>query len=103
MKLPNVSKKSIDTIMAHPQVLKQCKNNLGKKYTNLHQKSGTSNLIDTAAAAQALNEGKLPASTAILGPKVLSNLYNLEIIDSNLQDDPNNVTSFLIVKRRISK
>ena len=36
----------IDTIMTHPQVLAQCKNNLALKYPSLKLTSGTGKFID---------------------------------------------------------
>ena len=95
-----VNYKDIDTVMAHPQVIKQCTKTLKKKYPKLKLISGKGELIDTANAAKALSEGKLGDDIAILGPKMLSKLYNFEIIAENLQDDENNYTTFLIVKRR---
>jgi len=89
----------IESIMAHPQVLKQCKQTLEKKYPTIKKISGKGDLIDTAKAAQALSKGKIEERTAILGPNNLSKIYNLEIIDENLQDDKMNETSFLLVKR----
>lgn len=97
MKRKETSANQITTIMAHPQVLKQCKHTLGKKYYQLTLKSGKGDLIDTAQAAKALSANKLSKDTVILGPKTLSKLYDLEIIDSNLQDDKTNNTSFLLV------
>ena len=99
MKLPDVPVGKIKTIMAHPQVLKQCKENLSRLYPNLKQTSGKGDLIDTAEAGKALSKGKIDKSIAILGPKSPSDLYGLEIIAENLQDDKNNVTSFLLVKK----
>lgn len=98
MKRPEIPVRQIDTIMAHDQVFKQCKNNLREKHPDLKQITGTGNLIDTAKAAESLAAGNLPKNIAILGPRVLSDLYNLEIIDSNLQDMTNNLTTFRIVK-----
>lgn len=99
MKLKDVDKESISVVMAHPQVLKQCSETLKQKYPNLLQKSGEHDLIDTAAAAKALSEGRIPRETAILGPEGLSNLFGLEIIDKDLQDDAENLTKFMVVKR----
>ena len=99
MKLPSVKKEEITQVMAHPQVLKQCQKTLRKRYPNLKQLSGKGELIDTAKAAKALFEGKLPKTTAILGPKILADIYNLEIIDSNLQDIKDNYTYFWVVER----
>ncbi len=99
MKRPEVDRSKITTIMAHPQVFKQCQATLVKKYPSLKLISGKGDLIDTARAAQALSKNQLSKVTAILGPKTLAGLYNLEIIDQNLQDNPDNLTSFLLVSR----
>lgn len=100
MKLPSVSIKELTEIMAHEQVLKQCAGTLHKKYSHLEQKTGEGDLADTAAAAQALYEGKLPETTAILGNPLLADLYQLVTIATDLQDSADNRTTFLIVSRR---
>lgn len=99
MAMKGVAIESVQTIMAHPQVFKQCKDTLARRYPHLEQRSGKGDLVDTAAAARALAKGKLPGGVAILGPKPLSELYNLTILDRDLQDNKENITSFLLVKR----
>ena len=99
MAMKGIAIESVQTIMAHPQVFKQCNGTLAKRYPRLGQTSGKGDLVDTAAAAHALAKGKLPSNMAILGPKRLSELYNLTILDKDLQDDKENITSFLLVKR----
>lgn len=99
MKLKSVDKSDLKTVMAHPQVFRQCKNNMESKYPSLEQKVGEGDLIDTAKAASELHEGNLPKTTAILGPKGLADIYDLDIVESELQDDPNNKTTFLLVAR----
>ncbi|NOY15066.1 MAG: prephenate dehydrogenase/arogenate dehydrogenase family protein [bacterium] len=99
MKRPEVEASKIKAVMAHPQVFKQCRKNLSLKYPRLKQIAGRGELIDTAKAAEALAGGKIDADTAILGPKVLSDLYDLGIIEGNLQDSDDNVTDFLMVER----
>lgn len=89
----------ITTIMTHPQVLAQCKSTLAKKYPNLKQISGEKELIDHAVVAKYLSENKLPKHVATMGSKVLAKLYNLQIIEDNLQDAKENFTSFLQVGR----
>lgn len=96
----DVDPSSITTIMAHPQVLKQCSHTLATKYPHLHTKSGEGELIDTARAAEALAKGELDPSTAILGPAGLARIYAFTTIDFNLQDDMTNHTTFIIVKRK---
>jgi len=99
MKRKDVSVGEIKTIMAHPQNFRQCKDNLRKKYPNMKLVSGKGDLVDTAKAAEALADGKLEKNIAILGPKTLAKIHDLEIIDENLQDSKNNLTSFFLVSR----
>ena len=98
MKLRDVPVEDISKITAHPQVLTQCKNNLKLKYPLLSQVSGTNDLIDTAKFTEALSEGNVDRNTYVLGPRILSSLYGLEICDEHLEDRPDNRTTFLIVK-----
>jgi len=99
MKRKDIDQSKMREIMAHSQVFLQCSKNLENKYPHLVQKVGEGDLIDTAVAAQALANGKISKETYILGPRILSELYNLDIIDTDLQDIPNNLTSFFMVKR----
>ncbi len=99
MKRKDVKFENITHIMAHPQVFKQCKNNVEKFYPNLKTVSGKGDLVDTARAAEALSKNKLPKTYAILGSKSIADLYNLEIVQADLQDDKENFTSFVLLKR----
>lgn len=89
----------VDTIMTHPQVLSQCRETLAKKYPNLKQTSGEKELIDHAVVAKYLSEGKLPKNVAVMGSKVLAEIYGLQVVEDNLQDSKENYTSFLQVAR----
>ena len=100
MKHKDISKGEITAIMAHPQVFKQCKTNLlDEKYKKYELKVGEGDLIDHAMVAKALSEGKLPKTTAVLGPKILSEIYDFDVIATDLQDNKQNYTSFLLVSR----
>jgi prephenate dehydrogenase len=99
MKRKDVDVSQIKTIMAHSQNFRQCKDNLAKKYPNLKQVSGQGDLLDTARCAEALSKNNISKNTAILGPKILAEINNLEIIDENLQDSQNNLTTFFLVSR----
>lgn len=91
--------KDVTTIMTHPQVLAQCKSSLAQKYPLLKLTSGEGELIDHALVAHELSEKKLPKEIAVMGSRVLAELYDLNIIEENLQDLHDNYTSFLLVKR----
>ena len=99
MKRKDVDVKQLKTIMAHSQNFLQCKKNLAKKYPDLSLVRGQGDLLDTARCAEALAKSKIDKNTAILGPKILAEIYNLEIIDENLQDSRDNLTSFFLVSR----
>ncbi len=89
----------IKQIMAHPQVFAQCKSTLAQKYPQLQQISGEGELIDHANVAKHLSMHKLAKETAVMGSKILATLYNLHIVEDNLQDATENYTSFLLVSR----
>lgn len=89
----------IKTIMTHPQVLAQCKQSLQKRYSHIKQTSGKGLLIDHALVAKQLAEKKLPKSVATMGSRVLAEIYNLTVVEDNLQDAKENYTSFLLVER----
>jgi arogenate dehydrogenase (NADP+), plant len=91
--------KDITTIMTHPQVFAQCKNTLLQKYPNLKQISGEDELIDHALVARHLSEKKLPKNIATMGSRVLAEMYDLKIVETDLQDLKENYTSFLLVER----
>lgn len=87
----------IATIMTHPQVLSQCRATLREKYPHLHFIQGEGEMIDPARVASALKNGDIPPSVATLGCKSIAHVYGLKIIDSDLQDESNNETTFLLV------
>ena len=89
----------ITTIMTHPQVLAQCKTSLAQKYPNLKQTSGVGELIDHALVAKNMYEKKIPKNVATMGSKILADIYDLQVVEDNLQDLKENYTSFLVVER----
>jgi prephenate dehydrogenase len=96
---PNADFSHVDTIMTHPQVLRQCRNNLDKKYQNLKQTSGEGDLVDHAKVAELLALGEIPTNVATMGSKALAQIYGLKMIEDELQDSQENFTSFLWVER----
>lgn len=89
----------VTKIMTHPQVLAQCKDTLARKYSRLQQTSGKDELIDQSMVAKYLSEKRLPKNIATIGNKVLAELYDLKVVEDNLQDARENYTSFLQVSR----
>lgn len=99
MKRKDTNLANIKSVMAHSQVFLQCAQNLKARYPLFLQQVGEGDMIDTAKAAHALASGRIDLNTFILGPKILSKIYNFDIIEENLQDLTNNLTSFFMVRR----
>jgi prephenate dehydratase/prephenate dehydrogenase/chorismate mutase len=98
---PECELTDIDTVMTHPQVLKQCATNLKSKYPQLRQTSGEGDLVDHAKVAEELAKGGIPRNIATMGSSLLAEINGLKILESDLQDAKVNLTSFLMVRRPI--
>lgn len=96
---PSATIKDIDTVVAHPQALKQCREHLAKKYPKLKQMSGEGDLIDPSTWAEKLGRGDIGKNYSILGNKTLASLNNLKIVEENMQDSDKNFTTFYWVER----
>lgn len=99
MKRKDVLFSDIRTIMAHDQVFKQCHTTLLKKYPSHIQKVGAGDYIDHAKVAWGLAKGVLPKDIAVLGPRILADLYDFDIVDEHLEDSKENHTTFFLVSR----
>jgi chorismate mutase/prephenate dehydratase len=91
--------KRIQVIMGHPQAFKQCERNMAKYYSKQRKTSGRGEMIDPSKAAESLAAGQLSSDTAVLGSATLAKIFGLKILKRNLQDDPKNRTTFLVVRR----
>ncbi|CAH8251979.1 unnamed protein product [Arabidopsis lyrata] len=90
--VPGVKKKDIKCVLSHPQALDQCVNSLNN--LGIQRISAK----DTATAAQTVSSsGKIDVG-AIASVRA-ANIYGLDILAENIQDDANNVTRFLILAR----
>lgn len=82
----------ISEVRSHPMALLQCREYLK---TQPHIKMVED--VDTAETAKRIQENKLRGVAAI-APKVAAELYDLEIIASDIQTIKNNATRFIIIK-----
>ena len=53
----------------------------------MKQITGKGDLLDTAKSAEYLSKNIIDKNTAILGPKILADIYNFDIVAQNLQDE----------------
>jgi len=94
--LPESDYRELRVVYSHPQALSQCRNFLNRN--NLE----TRPFYDTAGAAQMLAREK-PKMAATIASKLCAELYNLEIIKENIEDNPSNFTRFFILAREEKK
>lgn len=83
----------IHEVHSHPMALLQCKDFL-KAYSHIKLVES----VDTAETAQRIEKDNLKGIAAI-APKVASELYNLEVVASEIQTISNNATRFIILKK----
>jgi len=92
--LSGVQKSEIKQIYSHPQALRQCKKYLKKNFPNAELLSITS----TAAAAEKVSISS-SKSIAAIASELAAEKPNLQIIDTNIEDQKGNETEFIIIKK----
>ncbi len=84
--------KDIKTIRSHPQAIDQCK----KIISDNNFKTIIS--ADTAGSAKYIFEKK-DKSEAAIASELAAKIYNLDILQSNIEDESGNTTRFLILQK----
>ena len=92
--LPGSEIKDIKDVYSHAQALSQSSNFIKNKKLNENVRA------DTAGSAKYISEKK-DISKAAIASKLSAKIYNLKILDSNVQDEKENVTRFLIMQKDI--
>jgi len=88
--LPGAKLEDIEAAASHPQALAQCSNFLKK-----HQIKALSR-IDTAKSCERIVEMQ-DKTRAAIASKLAAKIYGLNILASNIENDSNNTTRFLIM------
>ena len=86
----------IKYVRSHAQAISQCQNIISKRKF----KSVIS--VDTAGSAKDLAEGK-DKSIAAIASNLSAKMYNLKILEKNIEDEKGNVTRFLIMGKNIDQ
>jgi len=92
--LPESKITDIKDVYSHAQALSQSSNFIKKNKFNENVRA------DTAGSAKYISENKNITKGAIAS-KLSAKIYNLKILDSNVQDEKENVTRFLIMQKDI--
>lgn len=83
---------SIGSIISHPQALAQCQNFIHNEMT---RNLTIIEVASTAEAARKLQEYNL--TYAAIGSAKTAEIYNLNILKDNINDDPDNQTRFALI------
>jgi len=92
--LPGSKIKDIKNVYSHAQGLSQCSNFIKKNDFIENVRA------DTAGSAKYISENKIMNEAAIAS-KESAKIYNLDILESNIQDEKDNVTRFLLMGKSI--
>ena len=92
--LPGSKVSDIKDVYSHAQALSQSSIFIKKNQLNENVRA------DTAGSAKYISEAKDKSKGAI-SSKLSADIYNLQILDSNIQDEKKNVTRFLIMQKDI--
>ncbi len=92
--LPGSKISDIKNVYSHAQALSQSSNFIKKNKLNENVRA------DTAGSAKYVSESK-DITKAAIASDLSSKIYNLKIIDSNIQDEKENTTRFLVMQKDI--
>ena len=92
--LPGSKLSDIKDIYSHAQALSQSSIFIKKNKFNENVRA------DTAGSAKYISEAK-DKSKAAISSNLSADIYNLQILESNIQDEKENVTRFLIMQKDI--
>ncbi|MGD2133501.1 MAG: prephenate dehydratase [Maricaulaceae bacterium] len=89
---PGVKLDDIKTVASHHMALAQCRKLISaRKWAAMRE-------MDTAGAARLVAEGEIRAEAA-LASALAGNIHGLEALLSDVQDDPENTTRFIVLAR----
>lgn len=94
--LPDTDYREIKAVYSHPQALAQCRGFLSRN------KLRPTPFYDTAGAAKMLSTD-MPRAAAVIASKLCAELYNLEILKENIEDQKPNFTRFVVLSKQRSK
>jgi prephenate dehydratase len=88
---PGIKKEEINTVISHPQALEQCRG-----YLRNFGEIKIDPVYDTAGAVKQLSENKKNTIAAIASKRA-AEIYNMEILEEGIEDNPANFTRFLVL------
>ena len=94
MALQNQNLEDIKEVYSHPMALLQC-----KEFFKKHPQIKLIEDVDTADVAKRISENKLKHVAAI-APKIAADIFDLKVLEDDIQTIKNNATRFVIVEKK---
>ncbi|EFJ27457.1 hypothetical protein SELMODRAFT_95583, partial [Selaginella moellendorffii] len=92
--VPGVRKEELHRVISHPQALAQCENTLTRLGV------ARESVEDTAGAAQLIAQNPLAMrDTGAVASSRAAELYGLDVLEEDIQDEEGNMTRFLMLAR----
>jgi len=100
--LANCQPSEVKRIHSKTEALSQCRKWLATQYpkAELIPAVSTSRAVQIAKAEGLLEEN---AGSAAIGSKLAGQLYGVQVLFDNIEDDPNNVTRFFVISKQAAK
>lgn len=92
----NSSPDEISVVYSHPQALAQCRKYIQKKHLE------SIPMYDTAGSVKFIKETH-NASAAAIASKHAAQIYDMKVVEEDIEDNSNNFTRFLIISKRYDK
>ena len=89
--MPGTRMEEVTTIYSHPQALGQCRRFLERSLPQAEMAAA----LSTAAAVEQMRGGA--GSAAAIATRRAAELYGAEVLAEGIQDDPSNVTRFVVL------
>jgi len=94
--LGNAPLNMIKRVYSHPQSLSQCRN-------WLHDNLPNAELLEAASNTKAAQIAAVDTDSAAIASSLAGELYKLNVVSKNIEDNPNNTTRFLILSNQATK
>ncbi|RME47865.1 MAG: prephenate dehydratase, partial [Caldilineae bacterium] len=92
--LPGVSLPDIQKVYSHPQALAQCEHSLNRLLPGVERVAS----YDTAGSVKMLKEQNITNAAALASARAAA-IYGMNILQPDMQDNPENYTRFVVVSR----
>jgi chorismate mutase/prephenate dehydratase len=86
--------KDVKKICSHPQALAQCRNWIKKKFANIE-------ILETSSTSRAAILASDDKSLAAISSKQAAHIYELQTVESKIEDYSGNITRFLVIGKDI--